>query len=123
MSYGNALLFLWGVCMINAQENSKIEDFIAMFILISLVAISIIYAINLEISNKKGLEIINHPSFVGEVITKIDERFYRRGVWMRIQGEYISDYNEIIHFDRRLKVSAEMFNLYEVGDIISVPDE
>ena len=104
--------------MINAQENSKIEDFIGMFILISLVAITIFYTLNLEISYKKGMEIINHPSFVGEVITKIDERFYRRGVWMRIQGEYISDDNEVIYFDRKLKVSVEMFNQYEVGDTI-----
>ena len=69
---------------------------------------------------------INNPSFVGEVIAKDSEIyqitatsipviFYR----LHIVGEYLSDDKEIITFDRVFYVTRQIYNRYEVGDIIS----
>ena len=77
--------------------------------------------------NREGLEIINHPLFIGEVRAKetmpqLGFTFPGRPVYiMHIVGGYYPDEDtyKSIYFDRRLSVSKDMYDSYEVGDFIS----
>jgi hypothetical protein len=96
------------------------------FIIISVLILSAtIFGGNITYPSEIDEEIINNRSFVGEVIEKdimrqrwltiIPMRSYR----LYIIGEYLSDDNEMIQVDRYFNVSKEIYNRYEVGDVIS----
>ena len=71
-------------------------------------------------------EIINNPTFVGEIIGKesVIHRVGASGVIgvteyrLHIAGEYIKN-NKTIQVNRVFIVSADIYNQHEVGDIIS----
>ena len=110
----------------NSWKNPIVQGLLVMIALCVIFAVAIVYALYLDERNDEGIQIINSPSFVGEVINKriitlssmtglIRAPIYK----MRIAGEYVSYDNEVIRFSRNLTVGAEFFNRYEIGDIIS----
>ena len=109
------------------EETSK-KEIAILCVMLALVIGLLIYAVYTEVENSKGIEIINSPSFVGEVVDKTRSNdtasmlpfptsppIYR----IHIVGEYLSDNDEVMFFDMNLRVNYELYNRYETGDIIS----
>lgn len=105
-------------------KKSVIKNAFMLIGIFLLLTIYLFIFIHYDKMNKEGHEIVNSPSFVGQVVSKKTQgAMWPSGTGyiykMRIIGEYYSDDNEIIYFNRNLIVGKEMFYSYEVGDIIS----
>jgi len=102
-------------------ESNKIIKTVAITALFILSAVIILYYINLN----NHWEIINHPTFTGEVIGK-ESVTRNAGVSLimkyteyrlHISGEYTED-NRTIQIDRTFIVPSDIYNNYNIEDFI-----
>jgi hypothetical protein len=109
------------------REKYTLKNVLIISVLILLIAVLIAHAVYEDNETKRGIEIINHWSFVGEVVERESKKRnnmfpmygYTMFYYMYIIGEYLSNEDEVIHVDRMFRVNEEIYNRYEVGDIIS----
>lgn len=109
----------------NDEQKSDNKDLFLLVLLIFTLAFMITSQVfGFSTASSSDMAILNNPSFIGEVIKKNSEILYFAAMpyvyyRLHILGKYLSDDNEVIRVDRIFYVTREIYNRYEVGDIIS----
>lgn len=109
------------------MEHLTLKNILLAIAIITVCTSLIAYGVYEEKEKRRGIEIILNSSFVGEVIEKekIKRSYGMGGVntyyvyYMYIIGEYLSEDNEVINVNRNFQVDNDLYNRYQVGDIIS----
>ena len=109
--------------------SERVENSLFIAFIVALMMVAAGFHIHQDALNKQGIEIITNPLFAGEVISKktINKRLSMHPLseytiyQIHIIGGYLRapDSDKIIYFNRKLSVPKEVFDSYEVGDVIS----
>jgi len=99
--------------------HENLESAILIIVSLFLIIAVAVYSIH----QRNQINIINDPTFVGEVVGK--EATTQRSSVIRqtityrlhITGEYIKD-GETVQVDRDFIVSKELYDRFEIGDVI-----
>lgn len=102
------------------------KDFIIVIIaLLMLAVVAIPLSLYEHRARNEDNAILNNPSFIGEVADKevrhlIGMTFFTtdRQYRLYIVGHYLEE-NEKVEVDRTFIVSSDLFQLYDVGDIVT----